>query len=639
MAEFNGFQIGIGADVTVLQAELQKAQNLLKQFEAAAKKATSIGEINYLNGQIKGLNGTISTLNQEMNKIGKPASDATQSLVNLSRIAQDAPFGFMGIANNINPMLESFQRLQKETGSAGGALKSMIAGLAGPAGLGVAVGVGTALLTTYSRELAEFFKGPTEKLKTFREELNKLNQDIYKIVGTAQANRSIGLSLVNMITGGDPTQQAEALKKLKSLYSDNKDIQDAKLGNDKAYYVHLVNMASKQEEYAGKEKNITDKLALEYDNRKKLERELDAELAKIKSPKYTLYQTGAVVETSVEEQKARIKNKYKPLFDEIDANIKTAETKGNEFVSALTGFGTPDKKGGITGTKVDFGAEAIKELNRTYAGMKAVAAKFKELGGLDNIIFGEKPEDAATKEKKRLADIKAFAAYKLDPEALLKSAPGLKGGGYITPNEEIGAGFNQIETVRKKMEAFKKTGKEVSDTINNTMIGAFTALGETIGTALTKGSFDFSAIAQILADGLMQVGQALIAYATTTGLALEAMTNPLTWPVALAAGIAAVAAGAVLKSAMHGGAKKMAEGGIVTHPTYAMVGEGGQSEAVMPLNKLGNMMNNTFNAGVMANNTNNGGAATVTLRGQDLLIALNRTQKASNLKGQSISLA
>jgi hypothetical protein len=38
-----------------------------------------------------------------------------------------------------------------------------------------------------------------------------------------------------------------------------------------------------------------------------------------------------------------------------------------------------------------------------------------------------------------------------------------------------------------------------------------------------------------------------------------------------------------------------------------------------------------------SNSSGNGGQ--FVLRGQDLLVALNRTQKASNLKGQSISLA
>ena len=40
----------------------------------------------------------------------------------------------------------------------------------------------------------------------------------------------------------------------------------------------------------------------------------------------------------------------------------------------------------------------------------------------------------------------------------------------------------------------------------------------------------------------------------------------------------------------------------------------------------------------MSGNSSNGSGQFV-LRGQDLLLAVNRSQKASNLKGQSISLA
>lgn len=39
---------------------------------------------------------------------------------------------------------------------------------------------------------------------------------------------------------------------------------------------------------------------------------------------------------------------------------------------------------------------------------------------------------------------------------------------------------------------------------------------------------------------------------------------------------------------------KLAEGGIVTRPTLAMIGEGREAEAVIPLSKLGNMGGNTF---------------------------------------------
>ena len=49
-------------------------------------------------------------------------------------------------------------------------------------------------------------------------------------------------------------------------------------------------------------------------------------------------------------------------------------------------------------------------------------------------------------------------------------------------------------------------------------------------------------------------------------------------------------------------------------------------------------MQGSFNAGSMSGN-NMAQNGQFILRGQDLLLAVNRSQKASNIKGQSISLA
>ena len=80
-------------------------------------------------------------------------NQATFALTNLGRVVQDAPFGFIGIANNINPLLESFQRLKTETGSTGGALSALKGTLLGPAGLGLAVSAVSSLLVVFGDKL------------------------------------------------------------------------------------------------------------------------------------------------------------------------------------------------------------------------------------------------------------------------------------------------------------------------------------------------------------------------------------------------------------------------------------------------------------------------------------------------------
>jgi len=205
------------------------------------------------------------------NKVPGSSRQATNAISNLSRVAQDAPYGFIGIANNLNPLLESFQRLQVEANETGTSLTKLAFGaLTGPAGIGLALGVVSSLAVTYSKEISNFFKGPAEELKKFREELSKLNKDIYKIAGEAQANRSVGINLVDVIVGKDQKAAKTALKNLQDLYKDNADIQNAKLGQDKAYYTNLVNLASIQELAIGKEANNEEQLKKLQTKRKEL---------------------------------------------------------------------------------------------------------------------------------------------------------------------------------------------------------------------------------------------------------------------------------------------------------------------------------------------------------------------------------
>lgn len=87
-------------------------------------------------------------LDRSLKQSATGTNQASFALTNLARVAQDAPFGFIGIANNLDPLLSSFQRLTKETGSAGNALKVLGAGLLGPAGLAVGFSVVSSLVVT-----------------------------------------------------------------------------------------------------------------------------------------------------------------------------------------------------------------------------------------------------------------------------------------------------------------------------------------------------------------------------------------------------------------------------------------------------------------------------------------------------------
>ena len=191
--------------------------------------------------------------------------------------------------------------------------------------------------------------------------------------------------------------------------------------------------------------------------------------------------------------------------------------------------------------------------------------------------------------------------------------------------------FNNLQA---QMEGLSTVGQQMADILNNSIITAFESLGETIGKGLATGTFDFSALADILANALTTIGGALIKFAILEGAALKALKDPTKWKLALAIGVAAVAAGAALRASMAktaksaptegsgGNVQAFANGGIVSGPTFGLMGEypGAKNnpEVVAPLDKLKDMMG--------------AGGGSFVLRGQDLVLAMNRSESSLKLR-------
>jgi hypothetical protein len=215
--------------------------------------------------------------------------------------------------------------------------------------------------------------------------------------------------------------------------------------------------------------------------------------------------------------------------------------------------------------------------------------------------------------KKAMATLTVLAATSFNPEAII-------------------AYQNAFANLQSQLEGFGGTGQKIADILNNTIANGVSAMAKSIGNAISTGTLDFTALGEVLATGLIQIGEALIAFALLENTAIQSLKDPALWPVALAAGIAAVVAGSLLSSSLSKDkTKKFANGGIISGPTMGLMGEypGAQNnpEVVAPLDKLKEMIGG-----------NGGGGGQFVLRGQDLLLSVNRAQKSSYLKGQNINL-
>jgi len=603
MAEQLDLSINIGANTQDFQGALQKAQNLLNQFQAALKKATNVGEINYLNSQIKNLNTTIGNIQTQMGSAAKGTANATQSLVNFSRIAQDAPYGIIGIANNLNPMLESFQQLAKTEGGTKKALTAMIDGLAGPAGLGVVLGVTSSLLVTFSKQIGDAFKGGEDKLKGLREELKKLNEDVFKIVGAAQSSQTLGTILVGKATNTniDLKTRQNALKEFKKLYAESAEVQDLDVKNlnsyNQRYLQSINNRAAVQQEGLGKEKNYVNALTEANAKFKQLLQERDKAVAN------TLATTKDLEEGRTTKQlQAAVKAQYvKPLAD-AKLEIEKAKASLGRTVDNLLQFSTPDKKDKTTqDTLKDFSQNLKSENNAILQAIQRRKELLKEIG---SPILMQKPEDKAKAEKQRLAGIKAFGEYSMTGE-FGKSLQGKTSAFYEEQKKINEEKAKDILLTQQQTDA----NLQLADTLSNYATNAFMNLFNSMEQGMGLGE----ALGNMFIDLAKQIAAAAIKAA-----AFQAILSLI--PGGAGAKVASGGFGGIFKSILG-----LASGGVVNGPTLAMIGEGSESEAVMPLSKLGSMMQNTFNAGAMASN-GGGGNGEFVLRGQDLVLAMNRSE-------------
>ena len=667
MAENIGFNVKVGMDVAEIQSELQKAENQLRQFQGQLKKSTNTIEINMLNTEIKALNTQISAYGNALQKVGKPAGDATQSLVNFSRIAQDAPFGMMGIANNLNPMVESFQNLAKTEGGTKNALKAMAAGLVGPAGIGVAVGLLSALLSTYSREIGNFFKGATGELDDFIKKINTLNDELFKIAGKTEAKKLKAEVLIGIIgSKADMQERQTALTELKKLYSNSEAINNLTIASDKKAMDAALANASIQYSVIEKEKNNNTQLELALETKAKLTAKRKAELDAIKGTKLVSSGMGVTSEFTVEQQKSAINFKYSEDFKKVDADIALFKAGVKELNTELSKYDKVDNKE----NKISELDKALKEFNKeilegenklkrnklfaasgensfalnqlnaiqkainTIAGISGPAADaaIQKLLQQENAIYEKyysgKPKvamgdlDASnipTSTLYRGTDKYTGAKEKaLDPTRTARAMAMLDlEANRISAEADKERQKENSKLLKKQQQDYEQFAGTISNNVTNAFMGLFDAMeiGANIGMALEDM---FKNLAKQIAASVIQA------------LLFKAIMNAISGGAG-----GAIEGGAGAADLLFAG---LATGGVVTKPTLALIGEGSESEAVMPLSKLGNFLNTSFNAGAMSGGaTSNGGQ--FVLRGQDLLLAVNRSQKASNIKGQTISLA
>jgi len=195
-------EIKVGAEVSGAIAGLNQVQNELNQTAKAAI----------------GFDDDLQKAASKLKQLPGVTNQATFTLNNFTRVVQDAPFGIRGVANNIDPLVESFLLLRNQTGSTSGALKGMLQALTGPAGILLAVSTVTSLMVVFSDELAKVF-GFAKKAETGVKDLKDGINDIF--TETAKEATAVN-GFIAILKNETETRKRklEALKELKDIQPD-----------------------------------------------------------------------------------------------------------------------------------------------------------------------------------------------------------------------------------------------------------------------------------------------------------------------------------------------------------------------------------------------------------------------------------
>lgn len=178
-------EVQIGGDITDLNKKIKEAELNLKELSKIKLEQIKLGlDTKEINGNIASVKKSLTELKTVSKDTGSAISgmapkvaNGGNALMQFSRIAQDAPFGIMGIGNNITATVEAFGHLKQSTGSAGGALKAIASSMLGSGGILLAVSLVTSGLT-YMAQNGLTVGDVMDKLSGNFNNLQKAMQDV-----------------------------------------------------------------------------------------------------------------------------------------------------------------------------------------------------------------------------------------------------------------------------------------------------------------------------------------------------------------------------------------------------------------------------------------------------------------------------
>jgi hypothetical protein len=531
---------------------------------------------------VDGVSKGVTAATSQLDKLGAAAQSTAPKFEQLSkstsryngigidfaRVIQDAPFGIIGVGNNIQQLAQSYASLGIAGDSTSKKLKLAFTSIFSTGNLLVlAVSAITTALTFYEKGA---FKSE-DATKTLNDELEKYRENLQGIAkanleGIKNAQSEISnfklLQAQAENTNISYEKRIEAVDKLKKQYPEYlKSLSDEQIltGNVGTAYDNLTASIIA----TAKAKAFQSQIGENALNQATLAAQVEDNLVKIKE----LQIEKADVLAASEKQSARDKQDFLTKESAIQSNINALieQNKKNKKDSEKIDQQNLKLAEQIN-EKVSQGADFVNDTNKAIKSNKDALKEYSK--GWDDFNLGQQTaqelQDKLTVSTKDFEKtiLAALSSYQKIESKEVKIKTEVEGFEPETADkrpfevflDDVAFQLDKLPELETRVAEFAKT---INDLIKGNVTDAFVDLGYTIGETLATGGNLLTAIGSSLLKSfgrfLGQFGQQLIAYgvaASAFGKVSAALANPATAiiaaPLAIAAGIALTAiAGAI----------------------------------------------------------------------------------------------
>ena len=604
-----GLEISIGADSSDLNKKIKEAELALKELSQVKLERIKLGL------DTKEINGNIASVKKSLNELKTVSKDTGSAiggmapkvanggnaLMQFSRIAQDAPYGIMGIGNNITATVEAFGHLKNSTGSAGGALKAMAGSIMGSGGILLAVSLVTTGLTYLAQsglsvgDLANKLTGDFDALgnsfKVISEEAKKSAAE--------QISSLKGLIAIAQDENQSKTRRLEIIDQIQKQYPNY----FGNLSTEKIMYGNLTGVVNEltqalvnkaiAEKFAGTTAESTVKLW-----------QANAKLVKSKEE---LLKAETDYNSAVKDpSKSQSMQFFASNVDRASDRVKEAREEVLKF-----------------NKEVERGQNIINMASKKASGV--IAQPLKQPKTKKEEVVGSTPQVSGVQSSLSAAGLVDVNTIAVQTGAIdkfgnkIKELPGI----VTTSMGEVRLAFDT--GFAGSLERLNAFNEELSSIVTNGTVNALAGIGESIGSALASGGNVIDAVGKSILGSmgsmLQELGKATIAYGVGLLAVKTAIKNPAT---AIAAGVAMVALGSMISSSISkssssalGGSSGGSSGGSVS--TGASVSS--------PTSSTGSGGSSSFT----------GGTVVFEISGQSLIGVLSNTLDKNRRLGGSLS--